>query len=381
MPATNSGDLTPAQIIAVKRLANKSAKSQRSADSVDLNSMVTVDLDGKEMERPQRKAKVRANEEKVWNSTRSTRKCAPTTTELEQQKSKAARSMVHSPQPEVLPQVSHGSRVQVMKKEAEAPGSTTAKPSIKSRGTSHKISASIGIEVDSEIELSEGDEDDCKQGQITDEDAGGFESNDEFLDSLVSDPVKLKDTLSLEDITILTSNSGERNQCRLFGSPNWPPHTDVYLQPDGSISLKAQQPHIRKILHTAINLFLKAIVFNRAFPNCEEKRKMAVAALFEAAREDKESDIMRCLWCDSEYSNYLASVPEARLASHRLGFKKVAQPIVIASYGLKKGCSKLVTELLINNNFIYPQTAKGDAIRNLPFIKARDATRQITFSA
>ncbi|KIJ14109.1 hypothetical protein PAXINDRAFT_100327 [Paxillus involutus ATCC 200175] len=94
---------------------------------------------------------------------------------------------------------------------------------------------------------------------------------------------------------------------------------------------------------------------------------MAVAALFEAAREDKESDIMRRLRCDSEYSNYLASVPEARLASHRLGFKKVAQPIVIASYGLKKGCSELVTELLINDNFIYPQTAKGDAIRNLPF--------------
>lgn len=75
--------------------------------------------------------------------------------------------------------------------------STVAKTSIKPRA-SHKVTASIGIEVDSEIELSEGDEDDFKQGQLTDEDAGGFESNDELLDSLASDPVKLKDTLSLE---------------------------------------------------------------------------------------------------------------------------------------------------------------------------------------
>lgn len=114
--------------------------------------------------------------------------------------------------------------------------------------------------------------------------------------------------VDLQDNPTFMSNSGETNQSRLFGSAHWPPRTDVYLQPDGSVSLKAQQPHIKKILHTSINLFLKAIVFDRAFPNCEEKHKMAVAALLEATREDKEYDIMRRLRCDSEYSTYLASV-------------------------------------------------------------------------
>ncbi|KIJ58082.1 hypothetical protein HYDPIDRAFT_44638 [Hydnomerulius pinastri MD-312] len=437
MLGSQNSDLTPSQIAANKRLAKKAASSRSEGDLID-----SPDVDDGQTSRPYRKAKAKANEEKVW--ARSSRKRAPTSTELDQPRPKEARNQNESSldalRVEATTRASgrgRGARNQTAAKgSSRAPNPLPASGPTKTASQTHKVAgpganvlkASIGTIEDSDDVASATDEKENSSGPTSDQDEEA-ESDDEILQSLSSDPKKLREALTKEIPVILESSAsnirpggtsscseGQQNLKKKhagklearrelerpqfapeaepsndegqgtswkvkqetpmrtsepsnhpLGSSHWPPHTDLFVESDGSVLLKSQHPHMITLLHSAINFFLKSIVFENAFPQYEERRKMAIKALADAAQHHNEHNILRHLRYDSTYAGALATVPEGRLATYRRNIKKTAQSFVIANYGLKKGCSELITQLLFNDNFIYPQNVKGDAIRTEPF--------------
>ncbi|KIJ63909.1 hypothetical protein HYDPIDRAFT_29253 [Hydnomerulius pinastri MD-312] len=401
MPEHANSNLTPAQITARKRLEKKAALLCLEENPNDSESP-DVTVDASKNDRPQHKAKAKANEEKVW--TRGSRKRAPTATELEQPRPKEARNQNESSLATSVEGTGRAGGRGSRKQATETPGSGRG-PHTKtgSQKAVRGLKSSIGTIEDSDDAASTSDEKEGSSGPTSDQDEEP-ESDDEILQSLSSDPKKLQEAImkekpgtgkmearrELERPYFAPEFQGKgkpkrptsKFKTQPLGSSRWPPRTDIFTEVDGSVSLKSQLPHMIPLLHSSINLFLKAIVFENAFPEYEERCKMAIKALLDAAQKHNEQDIGRRLRFDSAYAGSMATVPEGRLAMYRRNIKKTAQPLVIVNYGLKKGCSDLITQLLYNDNFIYPQNVKGDLIRSKPFCHPAiiDTLRAVVFN-
>ncbi|KAG1854254.1 hypothetical protein F4604DRAFT_1932867 [Suillus subluteus] len=149
----------------------------------------------------------------------------------------------------------------------------------------------------------------------------------------------------------------------------WPEFTDLFYEADGSINLRAQNAHIQIVLKTAVLEFKKIAVFKNVFPTITEKRKMAMQALSTAAYEHKERAILKRLTNDIDYAAALASVirPEGQISAFHTSIKKLAHQIVVSRFGLKKGCTNQVEELLKSHKYIFPTDNNGKVLSDQPF--------------
>ncbi|KAG2121765.1 hypothetical protein DEU56DRAFT_927242 [Suillus clintonianus] len=147
----------------------------------------------------------------------------------------------------------------------------------------------------------------------------------------------------------------------------WPTFTDLVYSADGSINLKAQNTRIQQVLKTAVFELKKASIFDNAFPNITQKRKMALDAVYNAAGKHKEYAISKRFKHDFDYAVALAGVPEGRLSSFRTNLKKLAHQIVVSRFGLKKGCGEKVDDLIKSHKYIFPTDTKGKVLGDQPF--------------
>ncbi|KAG1904369.1 uncharacterized protein F5891DRAFT_1207307 [Suillus fuscotomentosus] len=125
----------------------------------------------------------------------------------------------------------------------------------------------------------------------------------------------------------------------------WPIFTDLVYSADGSINLKAQNTRIQNVLKAAMFELKKASLFNNAFPNITQKRKMALEAVHTAAGKRKEYVILKRMKHDFDYALALAGIPEGRMSSFRTNLKKLTHQIV----------------------YIFPTDAKGKVLGDQPF--------------
>jgi hypothetical protein len=88
----------------------------------------------------------------------------------------------------------------------------------------------------------------------------------------------------------------------------WPIFTDLVYSADSSINLKAQNTRIQQVLKTAVFELKKASIFDNAFPNITQKRKMALDAVYNAAGKHKEYAIAKRIKHDFNYAVALAGV-------------------------------------------------------------------------
>jgi len=88
----------------------------------------------------------------------------------------------------------------------------------------------------------------------------------------------------------------------------WPTFTDLVYSADGSINLKAQNTRIQNVLKTAVLELKKASIFDNAFPNITQKRKMALESVDIAAGKHKEYAISKRIKNDFDYAVALAGV-------------------------------------------------------------------------
>ncbi|KAG1833789.1 hypothetical protein EV424DRAFT_1639922 [Suillus variegatus] len=147
----------------------------------------------------------------------------------------------------------------------------------------------------------------------------------------------------------------------------WPVFTDLVYSADGSINLKAQNTRIQNVLKAAMFELKKASLFDNAFPNITQKRKMALEAVHMAAGKRKEYAISKRMKHDFDYALALAGIPEGRMSSFRTNLKKLAHQIVVSHFGLQKGCTDKVEDLLKSHKYIFPTDAKGKVLGDQPF--------------
>jgi hypothetical protein len=88
----------------------------------------------------------------------------------------------------------------------------------------------------------------------------------------------------------------------------WPVFTDLVYSADGSINLKAQNTRIQNVLKDAMFELKKASLFDNAFPNITQKRKMALEAVHTAAGKRKEYAIAKRMKHDFDYALALAGI-------------------------------------------------------------------------
>ncbi|KAG1890698.1 uncharacterized protein F5891DRAFT_1197850 [Suillus fuscotomentosus] len=147
----------------------------------------------------------------------------------------------------------------------------------------------------------------------------------------------------------------------------WPIFTDLVYSADGSINLKAQNTRIQNVLKAAMFELKKASLFDNAFPNITQKRKMALEAVHTAAGKRKEYAILKRMKHDFDYALALAGIPEGRMSSFCTNLKKLTHQIVVSHFGLQKGCADKVEDLLKSHKYIFPTDAKGKVLGDQPF--------------
>ncbi|KAG2048055.1 hypothetical protein BDR06DRAFT_976242 [Suillus hirtellus] len=135
--------------------------------------------------------------------------------------------------------------------------------------------------------------------------------------------------------------------------------TNLVYSADGSINLKAQNTQIQQVLKTAIFELKKASIFNNVFPNITQKCKMALNAVYNAARKHQEYVISKRIKHDFNYVVALAGVLEGQLSSFHTNLKKLTHQIVVSHFGLKKGCGDKVDDLIRSHKYIFPTDAKS----------------------
>ncbi|KAG1758608.1 hypothetical protein EDD22DRAFT_956715 [Suillus occidentalis] len=142
----------------------------------------------------------------------------------------------------------------------------------------------------------------------------------------------------------------------------WHIFTDLVYSADSLINLKAQNTRIQQVLKTAVFELKKASIFDNAFPNITQKRKMALDAVYNAAGKHKEYAIAKRIKHDFDYAVALAGVPEGWLSSFHTNLKKLVHQIVVSHFGLKKGCGDEVDDLIKGHKYIFPIDAKGKVL-------------------
>ncbi|KAG2366132.1 hypothetical protein BDR07DRAFT_1480546 [Suillus spraguei] len=147
----------------------------------------------------------------------------------------------------------------------------------------------------------------------------------------------------------------------------WPEFTDLVYSADGSINLKAQNIWTQNMLKTAVLELEKASLFDNAFPNITQKRKMALKAVHNATVKHKEYAIAKWVKHDFDYTVALASILEGQLSSFCTNLKKLAHQIVVSCFALKKGCTDEVEDLIKGHKYIFPTDAKGKVFGDQSF--------------
>ncbi|KAG1863041.1 hypothetical protein F4604DRAFT_1929217 [Suillus subluteus] len=175
----------------------------------------------------------------------------------------------------------------------------------------------------------------------------------------------------LEDEALPTSKLDDKDSSE---HPfTWPAFTDLVYSADSSINLKAQNTQIQKVLKTTILELKKASIFDNAFPNITQKRKMVLNVVHNTAGKHKEYVILKRVKHDFDYAVALAGVPEGQLSSFHTNLKKLAHQIVVSRFVLKKGCTEEVENLIKSHKYIFPTNAKGKVLGDQPFCDNKDS--------
>lgn len=149
---------------------------------------------------------------------------------------------------------------------------------------------------------------------------------------------------------------------------DWLPSCRIVYSSSGKVNLTEQQPHIQDMLRASITSIHEHILFENAYLDLQQRRKIMADILLSCAKDGEEFiDVRKRLTKDAKYVRALASVPEGRIGTIRGNVRKAAQAHVASHYGLTKGADDRVADLLKNNAYIYPVNAKGDPIRTKPF--------------
>ncbi|KAG1847437.1 hypothetical protein C8R48DRAFT_779159 [Suillus tomentosus] len=149
---------------------------------------------------------------------------------------------------------------------------------------------------------------------------------------------------------------------------DWLPSCRIVYSSSGKVNLTEQQPHIQDLLRASITCLHEHILFENAYLDLQQRRKIMADILLSCAKDGEEFvDVRKRLTKDAKYVRALSSVPEGRIGTIRGNVRKVAQAHVASHYGLTKGADDRVADLLKNNAYIYPVNAKGDLIRTKPF--------------
>ncbi|KAK7690435.1 hypothetical protein QCA50_005533 [Cerrena zonata] len=158
--------------------------------------------------------------------------------------------------------------------------------------------------------------------------------------------------------------------------PELPTILDLPDSPGGKLSIKQQHPRLRACLHQAIDQTLKYLFFIQAFPLLPEKKRCYREALLTAARDNKDNDIEQELKSNKEYSNWLATVLDARVNNIKSQCKSIARNKVVEFYRLdtrsQVACKERVAYLqqrLPDYLFTFPEDPKsGKADTGKPFL-------------
>ncbi|KAG1738095.1 uncharacterized protein EDB91DRAFT_1347702 [Suillus paluster] len=151
---------------------------------------------------------------------------------------------------------------------------------------------------------------------------------------------------------------------------DWLPSCRIMYSASGKVNITEQQPHIQDMLRASITCLHKHILFENAYLDLQQRRKIMADILLSCAKDGEDSefvDVRKRLMKDAKYVCALSLVPEGRIGTIRRNVRKAAQAHVASHYGLTKGADDRVKDLLKNNAYIYPVNAKGDPIRTKPF--------------
>ncbi|KAK7677902.1 hypothetical protein QCA50_019092 [Cerrena zonata] len=157
--------------------------------------------------------------------------------------------------------------------------------------------------------------------------------------------------------------------------PESPTVLDLPDSPGGKLSIKQQHPRLRACLHQAIGQTLKYLFFVQAFPLLPEKKRCYREALLTAARANEDDDIEQELKSNKEYSNWLATVLDARVNNIKSQCKSIARNKVVEFYQLDtrsqvacKGCVAYLQKRHPDYLFTFPEDPKsGKADTGKPF--------------
>ncbi|KAG1765367.1 hypothetical protein EDD22DRAFT_951186 [Suillus occidentalis] len=140
---------------------------------------------------------------------------------------------------------------------------------------------------------------------------------------------------------------------------DWLPSCRIIYSSSGKVNLTEQQSHIQDMLRASITSIHEHILFENAYLDLQQRRKIMADILLSCAKDGEEFiDVRKRLMKDAKYVHALASVPEGRIGTIHGNVRKAAQAHVASHYGLTKGADDRVADLLKNNAYIYPVNVK-----------------------
>ncbi|KAG1803523.1 hypothetical protein EV424DRAFT_1351475 [Suillus variegatus] len=165
--------------------------------------------------------------------------------------------------------------------------------------------------------------------------------------------------------TSSTPDSLTRNSTRL--EDTWSLLTHLVWNGNNAINLLSQQPHIQVILHAAIQLVERELVFECYFPRPKHRHAMMVDLVLEAASSAEHKEVLQHLEQDQAYVKAFTKVPDGRIGLIRKKLKEISDRVVPGAYGVKMGDDEKINRLLNLMTFIYKFDTKGNPILSQPF--------------
>ncbi|KAG2084186.1 hypothetical protein BD769DRAFT_1397705 [Suillus cothurnatus] len=156
-----------------------------------------------------------------------------------------------------------------------------------------------------------------------------------------------------------------RNSTRL--EDTWSLLTHLVWNGNNTINLLSQQPHIQVILHAAIQLVERELVFECYFPRPKHRHTMMVNLVLEAASSAEHKEVLQRLEQDQAYMKAFTRVPDGRIGLIRKKLKEISDRVVPGAYGVKMGDDEKINRLLNLLTFIYKFDTKGNPILSQPF--------------
>ncbi|KAG2081484.1 uncharacterized protein F5147DRAFT_808085 [Suillus discolor] len=143
--------------------------------------------------------------------------------------------------------------------------------------------------------------------------------------------------------------------------------THLVWNGNNTINLLSQQPHIQVILHAAIQLVERELVFECYFPRPKHRHTMMVNLVLEAASSAEHKEVLQRLEQDQAYMKAFTRVPDGRIGLIRKKLKEISDRVVPGAYGVKTGDDEKINRLLNLLTFIYKFDTKGNPILSQPF--------------